>query len=392
MKSLFEVISLLKISKCNIKPVITHEFLIKTLRDNMSSSIHSSGSVGNSGHVNGDHEPIQSPSDGAEDFEIISGDTSENNPQNNLEALTGHEILNSFNQMRVLKAPEEQPISDSVIHSLSDEFKKKIAVQIQSAEEEYKPRSIFNKALSRISSFLGGGFITGIRTAFRTVIYSLRNPIRIHLAHENECLDEYSLRLFRACGKCMTDYAEMDILNRVQLRRNMLQISFSGIFNHQPEKAAPIHYLSGDEKALISAKESEGLFAIPYTFPSYPINHITMIVVDFKNQDVCFFDSKGITAESADFTYSLQFSMKNELERLGKVCFGDDWSSKGHIKSNSKAFQNDVNNCGRWVALFIEEMCKKKSWDSTMNELTRIVDEKGSKKTIEDFVDNFKVV
>jgi hypothetical protein len=187
---------------------------------------------------------------------------------------------------------------------------------------------------------------------------------------------------FRRHGECIEQNPEHAQLLYLQMMvaqgktpPAVLEFETAGIAKmHQ----SPIHLL--DPAKILHLQEAtkenrttapRALYVVPFVFEGY-IGHIVNIVIDFNNEKVCFFDSKGKTLDQAQDSYpiALRFNLREEMTRIGETCFRNDWTPEGNVVDNGIKFQNDTHNCGRWVAYQTEAMLTTSNYEDAQKKMS----------------------
>ena len=214
-------------------------------------------------------------------------------------------------------------------------------------------------------------------------VTNLSEPLHLHKAADS----------FQAHGTTLTQNAEHAYMlylqhsSREQIPPASFEFEMTGMTTHHE---SPMHLLDPAKITALREKavanpDARALYVLPFVLDGY-IGHIVTIAIDFNNQTVCFLDSKGKRISDAQSAYPLAFryNLQNELERIGKTCFGDSWNAtEKTVLENEIVFQKDAHNCGGWVAYTTEMLLKKKNWAEAQTEMKKETSE-------HDFIEGFR--
>lgn len=263
------------------------------------------------------------------------------------------------------------------------------------------PRPQWKKRLSQLTTFLTGGFTGTLRTIW-TWLTNRKPPIpatkktfncelnfsrqsSLDILETGQTLNGFSTPINAATrfanlgvymgGDGISAYLRYLQKITARLRGTTFEYETKGMPSQQETKGQkgaipPSTFLQPQKIAYLREEARQGrnaLYAIPWVLPG-AIGHITTILIDFKSKKIGFFDSKGKTIEQADFAYSLPFSLKQELEHIGHVCFDEPhkpWSPD--ILDNKKKCQKNTVDCGRWVSAFLDLAATSGSLDAAFN-------------------------
>lgn len=107
----------------------------------------------------------------------------------------------------------------------------------------------------------------------------------------------------------------------------------------------------------------KGLYAIPLVLHGKGAleNHVVLVAIDVDRKQINLLDSKGYSLESIESSYSNATGLKQELESLGKSCFGPDWQAQKNILQLNIPKQQGANDCGAFVCDFAKQLLEGKS-------------------------------
>jgi hypothetical protein len=125
---------------------------------------------------------------------------------------------------------------------------------------------------------------------------------------------------------------------------------------------------------VIKKEEGKELVLYPFVFPGkgkWSYDHIVLIAVDFKKQEIIYYDSQGLSSDDPSrldiFEQDKKFNLREDLEILGESLFKDKFS----IKENKIKQQKDPNNCGVFVLSMMDSLSKGDTFEAAIDKCSK---------------------